>query len=71
MLPAPALSHKTGHPKPNLSHSLMGGPPGKSEFERFDNAVRQVLTVSKEELLKREHGEQDKKEREKKRRPKK
>jgi hypothetical protein len=26
--------------------------PGKTEFERFDNAVRQVLTVSKEELLK-------------------
>ena len=31
-------------------------PPveGDTEFERFDNAVRQVLTVSKEELLKRE-----------------
>jgi len=28
--------------------------PGKTEFERFDNAVRQVLTVSKEELLRRE-----------------
>jgi len=28
--------------------------PGKTEFERFDNAVRKVLTVSKEELLKRE-----------------
>ena len=28
--------------------------PGKTEFERFDNAVRQVLTVSKTELLKRE-----------------
>jgi hypothetical protein len=28
--------------------------PGKTEFQRFDNAVRQVLTVSKEELLKRE-----------------
>jgi hypothetical protein len=28
--------------------------PGKTEFERFDNAVRQVLTVSKSELLKRE-----------------
>jgi hypothetical protein len=27
---------------------------GKTEFERFDNAVRQVLTVSKEELLRRE-----------------
>jgi hypothetical protein len=31
--------------------------PGKTEFERFDNAVRQVLTVSKEELLKREESE--------------
>ena len=31
--------------------------PGKTEFERFDNAVRQVLTVSKEELLKREERE--------------
>lgn len=28
--------------------------PGKTDFERFDNAVRQVLTVSKEELLRRE-----------------
>jgi len=33
-------------PAPNL--------PGKTEFERFDNAMRQVLSVSKEELLKRE-----------------
>jgi hypothetical protein len=31
--------------------------PGKTEFERFDNAVRQVLTVSKEELLRREADE--------------
>jgi hypothetical protein len=38
--------------------------PGKTEYERFDNAVRQVLTVSKSELLKRE-------EREEKQRPKK
>jgi hypothetical protein len=45
--------------------------PGKTEFDRFDNAVRQVLTVSKEELLKREQREQDRKEREEKRRPKK
>jgi len=37
--------------------------PGKTEFERFDNAVRQVLTVSKEELLKRE--ERDRRDREK------
>jgi hypothetical protein len=34
--------------------------PGKTEFERFDNAMRQVLTVSKEELLKREEREKDK-----------
>jgi hypothetical protein len=45
--------------------------PGKTEFQRFDNAVRQVLTVSKSELLKREQREQDKKDREEKRRPKK
>jgi|HubBroStandDraft_4_1064222.scaffolds.fasta_scaffold57774_3 hypothetical protein len=32
-------------PAPNL--------PGKAEFDRFDNAMRQVLSVSKEELLKR------------------
>jgi hypothetical protein len=37
--------------------------PGKTEFQRFDNAVRRVLTVSKEELLKRE--ERDKQKREK------
>lgn len=42
--------------------------PGKTEFQKFDNAVRQVLTVSKEELLKRE--QQEAKDREK-RRPKK
>jgi len=29
-------------PRPNI--------PGKTEYERFDNAVRQVLTASKEEL---------------------
>jgi hypothetical protein len=34
--------------------------PGKTDFERFDNAVRQVLTVSKEELLKREEQEKRK-----------
>ena len=28
--------------------------PGKTEFERFDNAMRHALTVSKEELLRRE-----------------
>jgi hypothetical protein len=42
--------------------------PGKTEYERFDNAVRQVLTVSKTELLEREQREQEQKE---KRRPKK
>jgi hypothetical protein len=50
-------------PPPNI--------PGKTEFERFDNAVRQVLTVSKEELLKREEREHDRKECEEKKRPKK
>ncbi len=39
---------------------------GKTEFERFDNAMRQVLTVSKEELLRREQAQQ----RDKKKRPK-
>lgn len=48
-------------PAPNI--------PGKTEFERFDNAMRQVLSVSKEELLKREA--QYKKERGRKRRAKK
>lgn len=37
---------------------------GKTDFERFDNAVRQVLSVSKEELLKKE--KHDKKLRERK-----
>ncbi|HEY6352492.1 MAG TPA: hypothetical protein VI636_24095 [Candidatus Angelobacter sp.] len=37
--------------------------PGKTEFERFDNAVRQVLTVSKADLLKLEEKERRKKER--------
>ncbi len=45
--------------------------PGKTEFERFDNAMRQVLTVSKEELLKREERDRERKDREEKRRPKK
>jgi hypothetical protein len=42
---------------------------GKTEFEKFDNAVRQVLSVSKEELLKRES--QEKRTRERKKRAKK
>ena len=28
--------------------------PGKTEFERFDNAVRKILTISKTEVLRRE-----------------
>ena len=43
--------------------------PGKTEFERFNNAMRQVLSVSKEELLRREA--QEKRTRERKRRRKK
>ena len=43
--------------------------PGKTEFERFDNAVRRVLTISKEELLRREAA--DKRMRERKKRSKK
>jgi hypothetical protein len=46
-------------PAPNI--------PGRTEFERFDNAVRQVLTVSKEGLLKMESREKRKKERKRKR----
>jgi hypothetical protein len=42
-------------PAPNI--------PGKTEFERFDNTVRQVLSVSKEELLKREAREKKTRER--------
>lgn len=33
-------------PAPNI--------PGNTEAERFDNAVRKIFSVSKEELLKRE-----------------
>jgi len=43
--------------------------PGKTEFERFDNAVRQVLSVSKDELLKQEARE--KRTQKRKRRPEK
>jgi len=31
--------------------------PGKTEFERFDNAVRRILTVSKQDVLRREAAE--------------
>jgi hypothetical protein len=40
--------------------------PGKTEFQLFDNAVGQVLTVSKEELLKREQREKQRPEAKKK-----
>jgi hypothetical protein len=33
---------------------------GKTEFERFDNAMRQVFSMSKEELLRREEREKHK-----------
>jgi len=39
--------------------------PGKTESERFDNALRHVFTVSKEEILKREAKEKRTKERKK------
>jgi hypothetical protein len=47
-------------PAPNI--------PGKTEFERFDNAVRQVLSVPKEALLRQESREKRTRER-KKRKP--
>jgi hypothetical protein len=31
--------------------------PGRTESERFDNALRRVFTVSKDDLLKREAAE--------------
>jgi hypothetical protein len=34
------------HPPPHV--------PGNTEFERFDNAVRKMFTVSKEDVLKAE-----------------
>jgi hypothetical protein len=40
--------------------------PGKTESERFDNALRQVFSVSKDDLLKRES--EDKKSRQRKKR---
>jgi hypothetical protein len=39
--------------------------PGKTESERFDNALRQVFSVSKDELLKREAQEKKTKTRKK------
>ena len=42
--------------------------PGKTEAERFDNALRHIFTVSKSDLLKKEAQEKRKKERKKKHR---
>jgi hypothetical protein len=39
--------------------------PGRTEAERFSNALRQVFTVSKDDLLKKEAREKRKKERKK------
>ena len=39
--------------------------PGKTEAERFDNALRHVFTVSKDDLLKKEAQEKRKRERKK------
>ncbi|HEY6348322.1 MAG TPA: hypothetical protein VI636_02830 [Candidatus Angelobacter sp.] len=44
--------------------------PGKTEYERFDNALRQVLSVSKDDLLKMEAREKRKKERKRERKHK-
>jgi hypothetical protein len=41
----------------------MPSVPGKTEFERFDNAVRKIFTVSKDDLLKMEAREKRKKQR--------
>lgn len=41
--------------------------PGKNESERFDNALRHVFTVSKDDLLKRESAEKKSRKRKKER----
>ena len=62
---------RTGHSFSSLSVEIPVKPlpapnvPGKTEFDRFDSAMRQVLTVSKEELLKRETREKNARERKK------
>ncbi|MBZ5521595.1 MAG: hypothetical protein LAP21_04985 [Acidobacteriia bacterium] len=43
--------------------------PGKTEFERFDNAVRAVLTVSKDDLMKKEAREKRAQEKRKHKKP--
>ena len=40
--------------------------PGKTEFERFDNAVRRILSVSKDDIVKKEAQEKRKRDRKKK-----
>ena len=37
--------------------------PGRNEHERMDNALRRILSVSKEELLKKEQHEKKMRER--------
>jgi hypothetical protein len=51
----------------NMSMKPLPAPnvPGKTEAERFDNALRRVFTVSKDDLLKKEAREKRKKERKK------
>ena len=49
---------RLNQPSPRNEDDMKPAPaphvPGNTEFERFDNAVRMIFTVSKEELLKRE-----------------
>jgi hypothetical protein len=40
--------------------------PGKTEHQRFDNALRQIFTVSKDDILKKEAKEKRPRERKKK-----
>jgi hypothetical protein len=40
--------------------------PGKTDSERFENAMRQILSVSKEELMKREEQRKQERTRQKK-----
>lgn len=43
--------------------------PGQTEFERFDNAVRRILTVSKQDVLRRETEEKTQDHKPKSKRP--
>ena len=63
-VPANARYNETGEnmkplPPPKIE--------GKTEWERFDNAVRKILTVPKEVILKEEAKEQRRKERKRER----